>query len=184
MRVVIVYESLFGNTRQVAEAIGEGVRESRPDAEINCLRVAEAVPERVGPADLLVVGGPTHMRGMTSGLSRKMGLKAEKNEKKEGEKKADAQETRHEPEEGAEGPGLRDWFHALPKTGKGPHAAAFDTRADFRMAGGAAPAIARRLKGHGYQLAAEPEGFIIEDAEGPLREGELDRARAWGAALD
>jgi len=116
MRVVIVYESLFGNTRQVAEAIGEGVRQSRPDADIDCLRVAEADPERVGPADLLVVGGPTHMRGMTSGLSRKMGLQAEK---KEGEKQEGGEaQPRHEPEEGAEGPGLRDWFHALPKAAK------------------------------------------------------------------
>ncbi|TQK42917.1 hypothetical protein FBY35_4362 [Streptomyces sp. SLBN-118] len=53
-----------------------------------------------------------------------------------------------------------------------------------RCAGGAAPAIARRLKGHGCQLAAEPEAFIIEDTEGSLREDEFDRARARGAALD
>ena len=179
MRVAIVYESLFGNTRQVAEAIADGVRESRPDAEIDCLRVEEATPERVAAADLLVVGGPTHMRGMTSGLSRKMGLQAEQKESED-----DQEKTRHEPEEGAEGPGVRDWFHGLSKTRNGARAAAFDTRADFRLAGGAAHAIARRLRSHGYQLAAEPEGFIIEDTEGPLREGELDRAKAWGSALD
>ncbi|NUK06844.1 flavodoxin family protein [Streptomyces lunaelactis] len=179
MRVVIVFESLFGNTRQVAEAIADGVRESRPDAEIDCLRVEDANPERVGVADLLVVGGPTHMRGMTSGFSRKMGLQAEQKESE-----GDQEKSRPEPEEGAEGPGVRDWFHGLSKTRNGARAAAFDTRADFRLAGGAAHAIARRLRGHGYQLAAEPEGFIIEDTEGPLREGELDRAKAWGAALD
>ncbi|TQK50023.1 flavodoxin [Streptomyces sp. SLBN-118] len=178
MRVAIVYESLFGNTSQVAAAIADGVRESRPDAEIECLRVDEATPERVGAADLLVVGGPTHMRGMTSGLSRKMGLQAEQ---KEGEK--DQAKPRHEPEEGAEGPGVRDWFRGLSKTGNGARAAAFDTRADFRLAGGAAHAIARRLRSHGYQLITEPEGFIIEDTEGPLREGELDRAKAWAAGL-
>jgi hypothetical protein len=32
-------------------------------------------------------------------------------------------------------------------------------------------------------LVAEPEGFIIEDTEGPLRAGESDRAKAWGADL-
>ncbi|TJZ59041.1 flavodoxin family protein [Streptomyces piniterrae] len=174
MRVVIVYESLFGNTRQVAEAIGEGVREARPEAEIDCVRVDQpAARERAGSADLLVVGGPTHMRGMTSGLSRKMGVKAEM-------RKEEAE--RHDPEMGGEGPGLRDWFHELPKT-RSAHAAAFDTHADVRMAGGAAPAIARRLRSHHYELVAEPEGFLIEDTEGPLRKGELDRAKAWGAAL-
>ncbi|NUU23885.1 MAG: flavodoxin [Streptomycetaceae bacterium] len=177
MRVVIVYESLFGNTREIAEAIAEGVRETYPAAAIDCVRADEAAPERVGSPDLLVVGGPTHMRGMSSGLSRKMGLQAEKKEAAEGK-------PHHDPEPGAEGPGVRGWFHALPKTHGSPHAAAFDTRADIRMGGGAAHSIARKLRGHGYQLVAEPEGFIIEDTEGPLRAGERDRARAWGMALN
>ncbi|MGW7456367.1 flavodoxin family protein [Streptomyces sp. NPDC054797] len=178
MRVVIVYESLFGNTRQVAEAIGTGVREARPDADVDCVRVDKADRERVGSADLLIVGGPTHMRGMPSGLSRKIGLQSEKKHA-EGE----PERPRHEAEEDVEGPGLRDWFHELLQARGDVPAAAFDTRGDFRFAGGAAPAIARRLRVHGYRLVAEPEGFITEDAEGPLREGELDRAKAWGTAL-
>lgn len=177
MRVVIVYESLFGNTREVAEAIADGVGEAHPDAEVECVRADEAAPERVGAPDLLVVGGPTHMRGMSSRLSRTMGLQAEKKEATEGA-------PHHEPEPGAEGPGVRGWFHALPKAGPGTHAAAFDTRADIRMAGGAANSIARKLRGHGYELVADPEGFIIEDTEGPLREGEHDRAKAWGMSLN
>ncbi|MEK9523346.1 flavodoxin family protein [Streptomyces sp. NPDC087908] len=178
MRAVIVYESLFGNTRDVADAIGEGVKAAHPEAEVECLPVVDAVPERIGPTDLLVVGGPTHMRGMTTGMSRRMGLKAEA-------KEAENDERPFAPEVGAEGPGVRDWFHdTLPKAGTGTHAAAaFDTRADMRLAGAAAGGIARRLRGHGYELVAEPEGFVIEDAEGPLRAGERDRARAWGASL-
>ncbi len=178
MRVVIVYESLFGNTRRVAEAIGAGVREARPDAEVDCVRVDKVDRERVGSADLLIVGGPTHMRGMPSGPSRKIGLQSEKKHAE-----AEPERPRHEAEEGAEGPGLRDWFHELLQARDDVPAAAFDTRGDFRFAGGAAPAIARRLRLHGYRLVAEPEGFITEDAEGPLREGELDRAKAWGTAL-
>ncbi|MET9881845.1 flavodoxin domain-containing protein [Streptomyces sp. NPDC006430] len=178
MRAVIVYESLFGNTRQVAEAVGAGVREAHPEAEVDCVRVDEAGPERIGTADLLIVGGPTHMRGMTSGLSRKLGLRSEKEQADQ-----EPEQPRHTAEEGAEGPGLRDWFHELGTTHEAIPAAAFDTRGDFRFAGGAAPAIARRLRSHGYRLAADPEGFITDDAEGPLREGELDRARAWGATL-
>jgi hypothetical protein len=72
---------------------------------------------------------------MTSGMSRKMGLTAE-------EKKDEAEQ--HEIEPGAEGPGIRDWFGDLPKAAKGSKAAAFDTRGDARMAGGAAHGIARR----------------------------------------
>jgi hypothetical protein len=43
--------------------------------------------------------------------------------------------------------------------------------------------VARQLHKHGYQLAAKAEGFIVTGSEGPLRDGELDRARDWGAAL-
>lgn len=32
-------------------------------------------------------------------------------------------------------------------------------------------------------FAAKAEGFIVTGSEGPLRDGELDRARNWGAAL-
>jgi hypothetical protein len=101
-----------------------------------------------------------------------MGLTAE-------EKKDEAEQ--HEIEPGAEGPGVRDWFGDLPKAMKGTKAAAFDTRGDARMAGGAAHGIARRLRHHGYDLVAEPEGFIIEGTEGPQRAGEPDRARTWEA---
>ena len=51
------------------------------------------------------------------------------------------------------------------------------------LAGGAAHGIAHRLRRHGYDLVAEPEGFVIESAEGPLRTDEHDRARDWGAAI-
>lgn len=176
MRVVIVYESQFGDTREVAEAIGDGVRQARPEAEVECLRVGDAAPERVGSADVLVVGGPTHMRGMTFGRSRKLGLAAER-------KKAEQGGAAHRPDPGAEGPGVREWFHTLPQAHDGVHAAAFDTRVEGRMAGGAARGISRRLRGHGYEVVADPAGFLVQDAAGPLREGELTRAREWGAAL-
>ena len=176
MNIVIVYESLFGSTHEVADAVAEGAAQARPDATVTCLPVADATPERTADADLLLVGGPTHMHGMTSHMSRSMGLKTEAKEHAE-----QGTTGEHEPEMDVESPGLRDWFHDLPKAGEGRRAAAFDTRADFRLAGGAAKGIARRLHRHGYALAAEPEGFVIEDTEGPLRDGERDRARAWAA---
>lgn len=176
MKVAVVYESLFGNTHEIAEAVAAGVSDAQPAAQVELVRVAEADAERVAQADLLVVGGPTHMRGMTTGFSRKMGVSAEG-------KKEPAE--RHELEPDAEGPGIRDWIHRLPKPAGGPpSAAAFDTRVDARLAGGAAGGIARRLRSHGYAVVSEPEGFVVEgEGKGPLRAGELDRARAWGASL-
>jgi hypothetical protein len=88
---------------EVAEAISEGAREAQPDADVGCVAVAAASPELIKSTDLLVVGGPTHIRGMTSGFSRKMGVS--------GEEKAEAKgEPTHEMEEDAEGPGVREWF--------------------------------------------------------------------------
>jgi hypothetical protein len=176
MRVVVVYESLFGNTREVAEAIAAGVAEAGSTAEVVVARVGETDPNEVEAADLLVVGGPTHMRGMTSALSRKLGASADENK--------DPSEGGHdERESSAEGPGVRNWLHGLPKATRSRRAAAFDTRVDSHLAGGAGDAIARRLRRHGYELIGEPEGFIVEDVDGPLRAGELARARAWAVGL-
>lgn len=179
MEAAVVYESMFGMTHDVADAVAAGVAEALPDARVLSLRVADATPDRLGTPDLLIVGGPTHMRGMTSGMSRKMAVSIEE--------KADRGEGQHQGhglEPGIQGPGLRDWFHGLSKGGAGRSAAAFDTRGDYGpMVGGAARGIARRLRSHGYDLVAEPEGFIVEGDAGQLRAGEVERARAWAAAL-
>jgi len=175
MKVAVVFESLYGHTHEVAEAVAAGVRDAWPDAQVELVRVGEADPRNAAEADLLVIGGPTHMRGMTTGLSRKLGISAEA--------KKDPAE-RHELEPDAEGPGIRDWFHGLPKATGTRRAAAFDTRLEGRLAGGAASAIARRLRSHGYDVVNEPEGFLVADGgDGPLVAGEANRARAWGAAL-
>ena len=51
------------------------------------------------------------------------------------------------------------------------------------LTGGARRAIARGLEQAGYRLLASPETFLVEAVAGPLRPGEAERARAWGAAL-
>jgi hypothetical protein len=83
----------------------------------------------------------------------------------------------------ADGPGLRKWL--AERSGDGMRAAAFDTRMDRSavVTGAAARGIARRLRRRGYEVLAEPESFLVEDSEGPLAEGELDRARAWGESF-
>src|SRR5260221_3795322 len=71
MRAIVVYESLFGRTREVAEAVAEGLRAAAPGAAVDCRPVADAGPA-VGQVDLLVVGGPTHFLGMSSQRSRRL----------------------------------------------------------------------------------------------------------------
>lgn len=169
MRAIVVYESIYGNTRAVAGAIAAGLSEH---ADVVVRRVAEADDKALDGVHLLVVGGPTHMHGLPTSLSRRMAVKA-------------AEEDGHagvEPHASDE-PGIRAWLSALE--GAKLRAAAFDTRIDRSPAltGSAARGISGRLHHRGFTLAAEPESFFVEDSEGPLDEGELERARAWGASL-
>jgi len=75
------------------------------------------------------------------------------------------------------------WLRDLP-TSEGAHAATFDTRLDKSpwLTGVASRGIAKRLRGRGYDVVGT-ESFLVEDSEGPLEEGELDRARARGREL-
>jgi len=176
MKITIVYETMFGNTREVAEAITDGVRQVHPDVNVACVPVGDIASELIKSTDLLVVGGPPHIRGMTSGFSRKIGISGEERLQAEGE-------PAHELAEDAEGPGVREWLDELPKISDGRQAAAFDTRLPSSLAGGAARGIARRLRRHGYELVCDPEGFVVDDAHGPLRAGETECAKQWGAQL-
>lgn len=168
MRVVIVYESMFGTTHSVAEAIGK-VAEAR--AEVVVLPVAEATAEVIGDADLVVVGGPTHVHGLSWATTR---AEAESESEKYEDLTLDAD---------AEGPGLRDWFHSVGEVDKVP-AAAFDTRrhGPELATGRASKGIDRRLRRHGFLTIVEPESFLV-DKEGHLMEGEAERARAWAETL-
>ena len=65
----------------------------------------------------------------------------------------------------------------------GSRAAAFDTRLAYPQAGSAVHSISRHLRRRGCQLTPKPRGFVVKGTYGPLREGEWERARAWGAAL-
>jgi hypothetical protein len=124
-------------------------------------------PASTAGLELLIVGGPTHMHGMSRESTRRAGAKDEKN-------------TYADP---TIAPGLREWFEGLPE-GHGCAAAAFDTRFDKAvwMTGSAAKGIAKRLKDGGFRLAAEPESFFVTP-KNALVDGELDHATRWGSAL-
>ena len=72
--------------------------------------------------------------------------------------------------------------------------AAFDTRMPeqdvgrglkiiMKVGGYAAPRIAKMLEKKGGNLTVPPEGFFVIDREGPLKEGELERAKEWGRKI-
>ena len=158
MRSLVVCESSFGNTRQIAEQIGAALAQ---EGEVSLLSVDEPLP-RLDAVELLVVGGPTHVHGLSSPRSRQGAL--------------------DQGASGEPGIGVRDWIEALPDSAGGPRAAAFDTRAHkpALLVGSAAKGIARRLRDRGYVLVAEPESFFVEGTPGPLEAGELERRRSGG----
>ena len=161
MRSVVVHESCYGNTRSVAEAVADALR---AHGDVDLVAVDDPLPD-VGAADLLVVGGPTHVHGLSTSMSRK----------------GAAQD---HPEASPPGIGARGWLHEAP-AGAGRAAAAFDTRIEkpVLLVGSAARGIARRLHHHGYDVIAPAESFFVLDAEGPLKQGELERAAEWAHGL-
>ena len=176
MDVAIVYESLFGNTRSVAEAIADGYRGTRPEADVAVLDVHEASPDQVSQVDLLVVGGPTHTFHMTTPRTRRMSRQTAPVGRGTGDGIRETQEH-------TVAPGVREWLKVLPAAPTGAEAAAFDTRFGSPLAGGAARSISRQLRDHGYLIVTDPKGFIVTAGEGPLKSGERERARVWGVRL-
>lgn len=165
MRALVVYESMYGNTAAIGEAIAAALREQ--GVEVQDALVSKVDPAETEVADLLVVGGPTHVHGMSRDSTRKTAANDEKNTF---------------PEPTLE-PGLRTWLKQVPEA-SGRLAAAFDTRIDKSalLTGSAAKGIARRLKDRGFRVVVQPESFLVS-TENTLIDGELEHAAAWGRTL-
>jgi menaquinone-dependent protoporphyrinogen IX oxidase len=168
MRALVVYESMYGNTHVVASDIADGLRATH---EVTLVPVADATADLLAEADLLVVGAPTHMHGLSTASSRRAARKAAA--------KPDSG-LMLDPDAG--GPALRDWLGGL--AGGHAAAAAFDTRLAGApvLTGRASRGIAKLLSRHGYRLVAPPESFVVTKLN-TLVDGESSRARQWGAAL-
>jgi hypothetical protein len=79
---------------------------------------------------------------------------------------------------------LREWLTGLQGPSPTTVAAAFDTRvARPRVPGSAARRAERRLRRLGYRILRPAASFWVTGTKGPLDDGELERARRWGAAL-
>jgi hypothetical protein len=160
MKAVVVYESHWGNTAAVARAIAEGL-----GPEARALTTDEASAPTIKDADLIVAGAPVIAFGLSSDKMRENIA-------------ADAGKAPSPPD--LSHASMGSWLGGLP-VGHG-RSAAFETGLRWSP-GGATGAIDRGLAGAGYRRVAKARRFVVKGTYGPLRDGELERARLWGAEL-
>jgi flavodoxin I len=153
MKTLIVFDSFFGNTEKIAQAIAAAL-----DLQEGAVKVSNFKPDQLKNIELLIVGSPT--RGFR-------------------------------PSEG-----IQAFLKSLPADRlKGIKVAAFDTRIkkeDIKQAilgffvdkmGYAGKPITAGLVKKGGSLAAEAVGFYVKESQGPLYEGEIERAAAWAKMI-
>jgi hypothetical protein len=160
MKALVVYESMFGNTEQIARAIADGLAGSFEAtlADVTTMPSAEGM-------DLLIAGAPTHAFGLSRPRTR---LDA----KRSGTVRA-----------GAEAAGLREYLNVSPLL-TGLPAATFDTQLKkFWIPGSAARKARRQLRRLGCRMLAAPETFRVAGTAGPLLAGEQERAVRWAAGV-
>ncbi|MFA6588456.1 MAG: flavodoxin family protein [Patescibacteria group bacterium] len=148
MKTLIIYDSQFGNTEKIAQAIGSAFGD-----EARVVRPTEVKLDELKNVNLLIVGSPT--------------------------------------QGGRPTPALQKFLDDIPSDGlKGIKVATFDTRfllkdQNFALRmlmktiGYAADKIIKILVAKGGQQVMPPEGFIVKGKEGPLAEGEMERADEW-----
>lgn len=154
MKVLVVYDSVFGNTEKIALAMDKALGTKN---RVETVRASEVKPERLAGLDLLIVGSPTRAFRPTKAVT--------------------------------------DFLRGIPPDGlKGARVAAFDTRISVedtksrflrfmvRIFGYAAKPVSDKLWKKEGVLVIPPEGFFVKGSEGPLKEGELERAAEWARA--
>ena len=143
MKVLVVYDSKFGNTEKVAQAIatalgtGEGIRLAKVDT---------ITPQDATALDILIVGSPIQAWRPTKAI--------------------------------------KAFINSLqPNVLSGVRAAAFDTGFRSWLSGSAAKKIEKALRRQGCLIVAPATKFLVAGTEGPLVEGELDKATAWAKQI-
>jgi flavodoxin len=161
MKAVVIYDSLYGNTEKIAHAIADGLSGAMgASGSVEVTKVSDAHPDQLERLPLLLIGGPTH-----------------------GSRPS---------------PAMHDLLNRIPQDAlAGVQVAAFDTRTDpdkltgatrvfakiLDRFGYAAPKISSSLEDKGGQVVKLPEGFLVLGTEGPLQDGELERAADWGRQI-
>ena len=152
LKALVVYDSEFGNTEKIGLAIRDALA---AQMDVEALRVDTVRPEQLADVNLLIVGSPTQRFSPT--------------------------------------PATTQFLKSIPARAlEGVRVAAFDTRFTEQeidkirilaffvgIFGYAAKPIADLLVRKGGELVVAPEGFYVADTQGPLLEGELERAEEW-----
>jgi len=154
MNILILHDSLYGNTQKIAEAVNE-VLVSHGHTKI--LNVKDATIADLKDLDLLVIGSPTQGGRGTPTLQAFL---AQIPTGSLQNTKVTCFDTRFLEKD------LNLPLRLLVKT-----------------IGYASPKMAKILQGKGGKLILSPEGFIVKGKKGPLAEGELNRAKEWGKQI-
>jgi hypothetical protein len=178
MKALLVYESVFGNTEQIARAVAEGLSRRLPVQTLDVGRAPLTLGSDIG---LIVVGGPTHVFGL-SRADRRTDGHADTQADTHADSRSDSRAT-----DGANGSvvtharGLKTWLEGLHVGASGVAAAAFDTRVNRpRLPGSAARAADRQMRRQGMHPIVLPHSFHVRRTTGPLADGESEQARQWG----
>lgn len=163
MKALVVYESFWGNTEQIAGAIAKGLS---CHGDVELVEVSQAPPELTEPIDLIVVGGPTHAFSMTRASTREDAFKQGASQ-------------------GSKDVGVREWLQHLHRGRHAEPVATFDTKEEKVrfLPGSAARGAANAAHKLGYKSAVKPMSFYVQGTSGPLLDGELARAQVWGERL-
>lgn len=156
MKVLIVVESYFGNTREAAEALAAALA-PHPATVLGTDEAPSEIPAEV---DLLLVGAPTHDFSMPSAGTRTQAVA------KGGT---------------GEGPGAREWIAGLEP--RDLPVRTFDTSFEKWLSGSAARAAAKALTKRGFRRARRGPSFHVRGRSGPLNPGEHKRVEDWAADL-
>jgi hypothetical protein len=163
MSALLVFESMYGSTAAIAEAVAAGLADLQIPTTV-CEVGLAPLPSFQKRPSLLVVGAPTHQRGLSTGRTRDAA-------------RGDV------PETVSRGDGVREWLDQLDgRVGNQP-TAVFDTAVAGRLSGSAANAIGKRLTKAGAHLVVPPESFTVSGRSSGLLPDELEHARSWGRSL-
>jgi flavodoxin len=162
MRVLVVYESMFGNTAAIAGAISAGLK-IETHATVELFEVGRAPLQIDSAVDLVVIGGPTHAFGMSRPETR--------------EAASEVSAPLVSP-----GPGIREWITTVTAPA-GMTFAVFCTKVRGPLPGSAAKSAARELTERGWRQVAAPMTFHVHGKLGPLVDGEERRATGWGQTI-
>lgn len=155
MKTLIVYDSFFGCTEKIAQEIGATLTKH---GFVSVVKAHQTTPEMLKEIDLLILGSPT--RAFSPSPNTKAFLK-----------------------------------RLQPDQLRGVRVAAFDTRiGDIEKApkilkilvkifGYAAEPMLKSLIKKGGIQAVTPGWFYVDDMEGPVKEGELERAARWAEEI-